>query len=146
MKIGFTGTRFGMTEAQRAAVSRLLFEPDATEFHHGACVGSDEQAAVLVANTYDWIYIIAHPGRSASGGTNEHLSQIAIDVSDEVRDTDTHFARNRAIVDETDRLIATPRDMNSQSKGGTWYTINYAAKHGKPTTIVWPDGSETYVV
>lgn len=43
----FTGTRKGMTEAQKGAVRRLLVELQITHFEHGAAIGADEQASLV---------------------------------------------------------------------------------------------------
>jgi hypothetical protein len=56
----------------------------------------------------------------------------------------SHFARNRDIVNECDVLIGTPpyqAIITKETKGGTAYTVNYAAKQGKPALVVYPDGS-----
>jgi hypothetical protein len=50
------------------------------------------------------------------------------------------LARNRDIVHASDKLIAAPKSRTYRT-GGTWHTIGYAQKEGKPVTIVWPDGS-----
>lgn len=134
MKLGFTGTRNGMTELQKTIFEGLLQPME--EFHHGSCRGADVEAARIVHHTFELSpTIVCHPGpdddpcREASG------------VDDEVRPPKTHFARNRDIVNETDELIATPADMAEQERGGTWYTIRYAQRVRKPVTIIWPDGS-----
>ncbi len=38
--IGFTGTRYGMTVAQRRILRLLLANGAGREFHHGDCVGA----------------------------------------------------------------------------------------------------------
>ena len=46
MIIGFTGTRYSMTDAQRAAFGVLvMLDMDFQEFHHGSCQGADVEAA-----------------------------------------------------------------------------------------------------
>jgi hypothetical protein len=40
-------------------------------------------------------------------------------------------------------LIATPWQSERpapKTGGGTWYTIEFAEKWGKPVAIIWPDG------
>lgn len=87
--------------------------------------------------------VVAHPGKSSSGGENEWLSVPALQASDEVRQVKTHFARNRDIAFECEELIAMPRHTQRPQNGtggGTWYTVGQAEKQGKPVRIIWPDG------
>lgn len=143
MNIDFTGTRNGLTNEQKAALWPLIATDPLGCFHHGACVGADEDAAVI-ASKFDLLNIVAHPGKSAHGGVNEHLSQKALDVSHHVCPTKTHFARNREIVDDCTVLIACPgynAPITNSTQGGTAYTVNCARKRGKPVLIVRPNGS-----
>lgn len=131
MKIGFTGTREGMTAAQKEGVVRELIALGATELHHGDCVGADADAD-LIAHELG-LYVVIHP-------PVDETHRAFCRYADETRAPKTHFARNRDIVDETVHLIATPRTMYEEPRGGTWYTVNYARKRIKPLNIVWPDG------
>lgn len=143
MNIGFTGTRNGMTDKQRESFTRLLNLWRAKVFRHGACVGADADAVIAVRATLPDCRIIAHPGQPANGGENEHLSHLAINGSDETLPAKGHFARNRDIVEASDGMIATPWQNEPQpagTGGGTWYTIQYAQKAGKPVMILWSDG------
>lgn len=142
--IGFTGTRGGMTDAQKDAFSRIICGgPAPTSFHHGDCVGADDEAANIVAQICKDggedrppIVIVCHPPKD-----EEHRA--FNDKYNVILEAKTHFARNRDIVDACDILIATPREMSRQDRGGTWYTIDYAKKKKKRTTIIFPDGSCT---
>ncbi len=60
--------------------------------------------------------------------------------ADETLPAKTHFARNRDIVNSTDRLLATPPCRPLPDKGGTAYTVNFCRKAGKPVCVIWPDG------
>src|SRR5688500_10221779 len=123
MNIGFTGTRNGMNADQHELFGEHVARRGCSVFRHGACVGADEHAAEHVAKLMVPPRIIAHPGRSAKGGDNEFLSRRALDLSDEVLPADTHFARNRAIVDASDLIIAVPWQRDRPAKGtggGTW--------------------------
>jgi hypothetical protein len=67
MKIGFTGSRNGMSHEQRVSlrailtfVQHLLSSPDgAIEFHHGDCVGADSGAHDIAMEA--GCYIVIHP-------------------------------------------------------------------------------------
>lgn len=42
MKIGFTGTRHGMTNQQKNQFFKIIINlNDLKEFHHGDCIGAD---------------------------------------------------------------------------------------------------------
>jgi hypothetical protein len=133
MKYGFTGTRHGMTPAQKATLRSLLTSGEQpSEFHQGDCVGADDEATEIAYEL--GIRIICHPPIDATDrAQNDHFHVL--------KEPKTHFARNRDIVNETDHLLATPFDSKPLTHGGTWYTIDYAKKKGKPVTIIWPDGT-----
>lgn len=139
MKIGFTGTRMGMTEEQRQTVAGLLQQlpdgdtPAESEFHHGACVGADEQAAMIAGNL--GYHLVAHPG--IVDGRWRSLF-----VSHEERELMPTLVRNRDIVAEAELVIATPFEKHPRRRGsGTWATIREALKASKPLYVVWSDGS-----
>jgi len=58
---------------------------------------------------------------------------------DELRPEKPYTARNRDIVDETDQLVAAPKGLE-YLRSGSWSTVRYARKQGKPVTLVRPDG------
>ena len=133
MRVGFTGTREGMTDQQRATVLRLLSKEllDAEWLHHGDCIGADHQAGQIAI--FCGVKQHAHPP------TSDRLR--AWTLADRTDKPLPYLERNRAIVDATDILIAAPRGPEEQ-RSGTWSTVRYARKVGKPVIIVWPDGSE----
>ena len=128
MKIGFTGTREGMTEIQKNELYHKLVEYGATEFHHGDCVGADAEAHVIAYG----LKIVIHPP--------EDDSLRAYCESDFILDPLPHLKRNKAIVDQTDVLFATPKEMVEELRSGTWSTIRYANKRGKKVEILYPSG------
>jgi hypothetical protein len=138
MKVGFTGTRKGMTDAQKDAVEKLMEGSYLTsgdwEFHHGDCVGADADAHDIARGC--GAYIVVHPGPNDS-------QRAGCKADEECRRGVSFFARNRDIVNDTDLIIATPRLMQLEEQGGTSYTVRYARKVGKTVYIVWPDGSVT---
>lgn len=140
MKIGFTGTRNGMTAAQKGAVTRFLnatlsLPKSNNEAHHGDCIGSDAEFHYLV---YDLARTVIHPGYSANNPTDD--SKRAYCEGNEIRGPKNHFARNRDIIDETEMLLSTPPCKPLPSSGGTAYTIGYARKQRKPIVVIYPDG------
>lgn len=133
MRVGFTGTRFGMTEAQLNSFSQLMCNLNPDKFHHGDCVGADDNAANETFSLFGKDRTVCHPPIDESHRAfNPHYS--------EIRKPKTHFARNRDIVNETDVLIACPKEDTHQDRGGTWYTVDFAMKVGKMVYTIWPDG------
>lgn len=134
MKIGFTGTRDGMTEAQTTALHALLPVADiASEFHHGDCLGADAQAHDIA--TGHGCRTVSHPP------IKDDLR--AFKKADEYRERKSYLARNREIVKETEFLIAAPKEFVEQDKGGTWYTVRFAREKGRRLCIIRPDGTLT---
>ena len=133
--IGFTGTREGMTEKQmfttRNILEKLLTrDPLQNIFIHGDCVGSDNQANSLVKKFYSKV-VVFPPSNS---------SLRAYCKADKTFDNLPYLERNREIVNHCRYLVATPSTDKPQTKGGTWYTVNYALSKGKVVYIVYPDG------
>lgn len=137
--IGFTGTRRGMTEAQKVKVKETL-EQYMGQFHHGDCFGADEEANDIVkvmriptgAPRFD---IFIHPP------TDDSMRAYCMDLGTTILSEKGYLTRNRDIVDQTNRLIATPEKMVEEAMGGTWATIRYARRLVRPIMIFWPDGS-----
>lgn len=136
MKIGVTGTRFGMNSIQEKGIIKFLkysFDTD-IELHEGDCIGVDAQVVRLA---YSIGYrIVSHPPIK-----DEHR---AFYHADEFRECYNHLKRNRNIVDEVDHLMVVPYQNEHQNKGGTWYTYDYAKKKNKPITVFYPDGRIIY--
>jgi len=134
MILGFTGTRYGMSNAQLGAFWRWLErDRDFTSLHHGDCVGADLDAHNIASAV--GFHIAVHP--PLDGTWQAHCE------GDRYLPPQEYLKRNRAIVVACDRLIATPREAEEQEKGGTWYTVRFARRVGTPITIIWPDGTTT---
>ena len=125
MHIGMTGTRNGMTEAQRATFYRLLTEESSVRgsryIHHGDCLGADEESNHVAENLI--MTTVVHP--PVKGDLRAYC------VGDETREEKGYLERNRDIVNESDLMFGMPPTMNDSGKGGTCYTIKYAKKKGK---------------
>jgi hypothetical protein len=130
--VGFTGTQRGMTPEQKNEFKSLIEAINPVEFHHGDCIGADEQAHYIVADTVD---VVIHPPidpkkRAFCQGTTL---------------TEKPFLkRNHDIVDAASVLIAAPGETNEVLRSGTWATIRYAHKTNTRTIIIYPDGSVRY--
>lgn len=131
--VGVTGTRSGMTPEQKQDFTDFLYEVvdesvgSEIIFHHGDCVGADEQAAKIAEKL--GFLIVAHPPIK-----EENRAHYNSDVIVEPKD---YLARNRDIVDVCTEVFACPKSLTDH-KGGTWYTIRYAQEHGVKVTIVEP--------
>lgn len=131
MIIGFTGTRHGMTNQQRWVLRDHLRQPEAIWFRHGDCLGADAQAAGIAKA--QGLVVFSHP--PAEERYRAHAP------SDYVLAPKDYLDRDRDIVDECNRLIACPRTHQEEQRSGTWYTIRYAVKIGRPVIVIWPDGT-----
>lgn len=135
MKVGFTGTRNGMTRLQitmfQLIVNKFPSVMLVTEFHHGDCVGADSEASKTVDTlAQGTCVIVGHPGNRDS--------LRAFERCDIVRERKPFLERNHDIVDETDLLIATPATLYEMQRSGTWATIRYAQRKNKPVAILPP--------
>ena len=131
-KIGFTGTRHGMTVDQQDAFY-LMFESTfdkAKEFHHGDCNGSDEEAHKICRTGLN-VKVVIHPP-----SYNKFRANCKGDI---VLQPQPYIDRNHNIVDATDVLVATP-DTPEKLHSGTWATIRYARKQNKDIYIIKPSG------
>lgn len=131
MKVGFTGTRAGLSEAQVAALRDLLeaYTPRPTdEAHHGDCQGADVAFATYAESLGMWT--VAHPSENRWRAYTK--SRTILPVKKEMD-------RNRDIVRVCDLLIACPENMEKR-RSGTWATVRFARKMERPHTLIWPDG------
>jgi len=138
--VGFTGTRHGTALAQHQALVEQLWLLNMTKsadvwFHHGDCIGADAEAhAVALDLGYS---VCGHPPLGGHGLRA---------YSKGFRVLCKHappLERNHDIVNACDVLLAAPRRFKEELRSGTWATIRYARKLGKPVTIIFPDGSIT---
>lgn len=142
MKLGFTGTQRGMTQAQLVACAKVLDEFQPTEARHGDCIGADDRFDLLchIRKIQTVIHPPLNPSKRAwcfrrvNTGTRAMREEMPLD----------YIERNHAIVDASDMLLATPGETVEQLRSGTWATIRYARKRGgRVVIIVWPDGTWT---
>jgi hypothetical protein len=129
--IGFTGTQKGMTDAQKETLRRLL-DGGAGEFHHGDCIGADSEAHDI-AQECGYATIIhppTNPSKRAWCEVPKHM----------MRPEKPYLARNQDIVRESASLIAAPLQAEEEPRSGTWSTVRFARKLGKPVFLILPDG------
>lgn len=134
-KIGFTGTKEGMTELQkdnfREIFSWYLRDfLDDLEFHQGQCIGADEEALEIV-QSFGGVWTVSHP--PVDKARTHSL------ICDEVRPELPFLDRNHVIVDSVDVLLAAPKTRKEELRSGVWATVRYARKVKRPLEMVWPN-------
>jgi hypothetical protein len=132
MKVGFTGSRHGMSLIQQDVLMVQLHQLGVTELHHGDCRGSDEQADSIAKLL--GIMRVAHPP-TGSGLRAYCTAEVILAVA-------PFLQRNHDIVQDTQLLIAAP-DRGEFLRSGTWATVRYARRLSLPIMIILPDGAFT---
>ena len=118
LRIGFRGTRHGMTDRQKEDLRQILAESRPDEFHHGDFVGADAEAHGIVRTAYPAIRVVIHPPIRKTFR--------AFCQGDEERPARGYIARNRELVGTCHILVAAPRSMEEQQGSGTWAVVRYA--------------------
>jgi hypothetical protein len=143
-RIGVTGSRLPPTEVQakglRGILMDVLYSGCIPEVHHGCCVGVDEFAHDLchrLAHEVDReIRVVAHPPDD-----DKLVYKMSLNAG-LVMPPLPYLKRNRAIADRCDWLVALP-DKPERLRSGTWSTVRYARRLGRPISILWADGEVT---
>jgi hypothetical protein len=131
--VGVTGSRLGPSVAQLKWLRSQLRE--ATELHHGASVGVDA-AAHRVAIEIGTEAIVVHPPvdlKAADQSTMVDMPGVT------VLPRKPYLKCNHDIVDACNVLLALPMGKETQ-RIGTWATVRYAVKIGRPVRICGPYG------
>lgn len=136
MRIGFTGSSEGITSLQRDKLRELLSawvsERGEHVAHHGDCVGADAEFHALALEL--GLRVVVHPP------TNPKKRAFCRGFA-ERRPEKPYLDRNHDIVDSAERVIACSGTMAEVQRSGTWATVRYARKVGKPVWVVFLDGS-----
>jgi hypothetical protein len=128
MKVGFTGSREGMSRLQKEQFVLKLFELSPTEFHHGDCEGADAEAHDIVREFFPTVIIHVYPPKAKN--------KQAFKQGDIWYTPAPYLERDRKIVDSTECLIGAPLSDAEQLRSGTWATIRHARKTGKPNFVL----------
>lgn len=145
MILGFTGTRRGLTPAQRAALPSVVAALPERVLHGGA-VGADEAFHDWIAPIYlrldpRRLPVEVHPAYGLPDRYRFWCRRLGPYHEAVVHLADEPLARNRLIVARCDRLLACPAEPDEVLRSGTWATVRYARKARKSLTIVLPDGT-----
>lgn len=133
MRVGFTGTRNGLTPPQREALRGVLRALAPTHLHHGDCRGADSAAHDEVRAL--GVAVEVHPPLPTT------LRAWRSVRDGEVMHERAHYlARDAAIVAATALLVACPKEETGEGHGGTWWTIRRARAFGRRVVIVRPSG------
>lgn len=138
MKAGFTGTQGqrGMTTPQLNTLRRcieqsfVLGDPF-TEWHHGDCVGADEQSHAVA--TMFKIPVHLHPGDNTRKRAYCQGAAVTYPIMD-------NLERNTVIAQSIDVLYATPKEPTEVLRSGTWSTIRRGLKFTPKVVVILPDG------
>ena len=128
MKVGFTGTRQGMSQHQKEQFVLEMLKLNPTEFHHGDCIGADAEAHDIVREFFPNIRIIIHPPIS--------VKLRAFKKGNEYKDSESYISRNHNIVDTVEYMFGAPKSNNEELRSGTWATIRYTKKINKTITVL----------
>lgn len=131
--LGVTGTRQGLSQAQRFAAHRLLVDIGPTRLHHGDCIGVDVQIHVMATKL--GIPITVHPP--------DIRTYRAFTRGDQMTEPLPYLVRDRIIVDTCTLLLAVPNGPE-KLRSGTWATVRYARKQHRRIVILRPDGDLEY--
>jgi hypothetical protein len=132
VKVGFSGTRMGLSEQQKVTLLTEFHALGASELHHGDCVGADEQAHQVGRQL--GLRIIGHP--PTANGLR------AFCECDEMRRPAPFLTRNHNIVHSTQILVACPNGPERR-QSGTWATIRFSRRLHLPHIIILPTGEVT---
>ena len=133
MHLGFTGTRISLQDKQMHTLVTVLYYMRRSGYvwlHHGDCVGADKTAHGIAGD----LDMLTH-GHPADAAIHR-----AFCTFDRCESAKPYLERNRNIVDSTAVLVGCPRHPMEVQRSGTWATLRYARKVGKPVVIVLPDG------
>jgi hypothetical protein len=132
MRYGFTGSSTITYPAQRSSFTSWLsaHREEMENFDHGDCVMADEFAHAMVRE-FTGAFITIHPPlidskRAFCGGDTWTIPK-------------PYLERNKDVVRVCDTLLAMPHGKE-EMRSGTWSTVRFARKLGKPIVIFWPDG------
>lgn len=154
--VGFTGTRVGMTNAQRETLSHLLREDQITMAVHGGCEGADWNFHGLVLDTphAEQITIAVYPSTLTHsypppildavqrGELLQHVwNRLGASI---VYSPQAPLTRNRQMVQLVRRYdgiyYATPKSELEELRSGTWATIRAALKCKVQLKVIYPNG------
>jgi hypothetical protein len=167
MHVAISGTQFGFQSAEQfMAFTSCMYElmsvsylrGEDLHFHHGDCIGVDEQAAKFMNEMkvtrehaqmnspvpLQKIIVEAHPGQNKRGDSPKR----AFVPADVVHPTKDYLYRDREMVELAENVLIVPKGFREEQFGGTWYTFRHARKDqqrrregGHFIHMIWRDGA-----
>jgi hypothetical protein len=134
--IGITATQRGLVERQREVAEELFLRFDPARLVHGDCVGGDEDIHYLFQQAFPKKTIIIRPCDI------RHKRAFCIGFHEE-HPEEPPLMRNQKIVNESHILLGFPGEQNEVTRSGTWSTIRYAKRIGKPVIVIYPEAKKT---
>ena len=105
IKLGFTGTLQGMSDAQRIAVRSIVnaVQMSITSVHHGDCIGSDWDFHRIIRQDFSNIGVCRHPpiAENYRAYCDWDWTQIP----------EEYLTRDREIVHHSTIMLATPFEL-----------------------------------
>lgn len=140
MKVGFTGTRKGMTNRQKKTLYLIMIDIEPIEFTHGGCYGADSEAHEIIHEiiTPEEERIHIYPGNQNQYTIWKKYKRTDFLDYITLHEIMPYLKRNKKIVDSSNILAAAPSSLKEETRSGTWTTIRYARKQGKPIIILDP--------
>lgn len=108
----------------------FLEEAEPFEVHYGDCTGADYEL-FLLAKSFG-IKTVMHPP--------DNPVYRMFTNGDVIREPLGYLARNVRIVEESDYLVACPREEHEVARSGTWMTVRYARSVGRTRVLLYPGG------
>ena len=144
---GFSGSRDEPSKEQKNWLLEQMLDgvrhKKVVRVHHGCCIGSDAFMHRVAKSVMDMGLgtIVLHPpsDRSREMEIDEWTMANCLWYPRK-----PYLTRNKEIVRNSSRLLATPKDWrpNSIKGSGTWHTIRAAMESEKPVSICLPDGEK----
>jgi len=139
LHIAFTGTQEELTRVQKLSLHYAFVGMKEDNYqitvHHGDCIGADScfHTIAYYAQARIEIHPTNIPGKRAYCYERLHrMTTVVHPVKDPL-------VRNQIMIHSGRFLIAAPEGPE-KLRSGTWSTIRFAIKMGKPVFIVWPNG------
>jgi len=155
---GSRGFRQGEQEFARDLMRAFLSElDDVTEFRTGAQWGVDTVAAELGLTLYpEALHVVFVPAAEHNVGVVEEVenagraglvratSVVRLTPDASANRSKAYRARNEAMLDGADLVVAFPSTKQEQNRSGTWMTVRIARKAGLGVAVVPLDGTKAW--